>query len=194
MDNAIPLRKHYGVSGKRSRRAALWMAAEKRYAGTSLALRRAPRIKDNHGIEPLCGFGLIGRRISGAGARRAARALFGDGCETSLIAAVPRRLMPRAHTAVALSLSATASKVICVRIDGEQRRNQRPTEEHHQRNGDGAAHSEPHRIACGFLRMIAAPEPECSKIASDYASFAASITCPAPSTSWPPRCSVSHCC
>jgi hypothetical protein len=47
---------------------------------------------------------------------------------------------PFAHPAVALTFSAAAGGQIRAGIYGDERRNQRPTEEHQQRDGDGAAH------------------------------------------------------
>jgi hypothetical protein len=47
---------------------------------------------------------------------------------------------PFAHSAVAFAYYAAADGQIRAGINGEERRNQRPTEEHHQRDGDGAAH------------------------------------------------------
>ena len=116
------------------------MAAEKRNAGLSLALRRAHRIEDNLGIEPLFSFRLVDRRTNRAGAGRRARAFFGDCRKALLIVGLLRRPVHLAHAAMLAILAAATGAMIRLRVQGKQRRNQRPTEEHHQRDGDGAAH------------------------------------------------------
>jgi len=153
MDNTIPLRKHYGVSSKRSRRTALRVTAEKCYPGMRFTLRHARRMKDNLGIELLFGFRLVSGRMNRASARRAARALFGDSRKSFLIARLLTRPVHPAH-AVMLAFSAAAGGKIRLRIRGDERRNQRPTEEHHQRDGDGAAHNFADSIASCELGEI----------------------------------------
>lgn len=84
------------------------MAAEKRNAGLCFALRQARRIEDNLGIKPLFGFRLVDGRINRAGACRAARAFFGDGRKSLLIANLLRHPVHLAHAAM-LAVSATAT-------------------------------------------------------------------------------------
>jgi hypothetical protein len=131
------------------------MAAEKCNAGMGLALGRVRRMKDNNSVEDAGTFHFIGGRINGAGARRAARALFTDSRKALLIAGLLSRPVHPAHAAM-LAVSATATGgMLCLRIDSDERRNQRPTEEHHQRDGDQAAHCFAESIASvGFGEII----------------------------------------
>ena len=117
------------------------MVAEERDAGTNLALRRARRKEDNPGIKRGCGLRLVCWGINRAGARWAAGALFGDSRKALLIAGPLSRPVHPAR-AVMLAVSAAAGREIRFGIGGGERRNQRPTEEQHQRNCDGAAHSQ----------------------------------------------------
>lgn len=97
-------------------------------------------MKGCHGIEPLCGFQFEARRINSADVRRRARALFTDCRKAFLIAGALSRPVPPAHAAMLAVLAAATGGVICLSVQDKHRRNQRPTEEHHQRDGDGAAH------------------------------------------------------
>jgi hypothetical protein len=131
------------------------MTAEKLDAGMGLALRRARRVKDNNSIEDADTFRFIGGRINGAYARRAARALFTDSRKALLIAGLLSRPVHPAHAAMLAFSAAATGGMLCLRIDSNERRNQRPTEEHHQRYGDGAAHCFAESIAsAGFGEII----------------------------------------
>jgi hypothetical protein len=61
---------------------------------------------------------------------------------------------PFAHPAVAFAFSAAAGGQIRAGINGDERRNQRPTEEHHQRDCNGAAHGLADSIANGGFGEI----------------------------------------
>lgn len=113
------------------------MAVEKRDSGMSLSPRRVCKMEDSLGIECAGGFRLISWRIDRGGAGRTAGAFCGDGGKALLMAAA---VSPFAHPAVAFALSAAAGGQIRVSINGDERRNQRPTEEHQQRDCNGAAH------------------------------------------------------
>ena len=130
------------------------MVAEERDAGTNLALRRARRMEDNPGMERGCGFRLVCWGINRAGARWAAGALFGDSRKALLIAGPLSRPVHPAH-AVMLAFSAAAGGKIRLRIRGDERRNQRPTEEHHQRDGDGAAHRINYGTSLSYCIIVA---------------------------------------
>ena len=113
------------------------MAAKRGNAVKRLSLRRNRRMANSVRIELLPSFSLVSWRINRASACREARALLRDGREAILTAATP---FHHAHHAVMLAVSAAARREICVGVGDNERRDQRPTEEHHQRDGDGAAH------------------------------------------------------
>jgi hypothetical protein len=131
------------------------MTAEKLDAGMGLDLRRARRMRDNRGIEPFRGFRLVSQRMKVAGTHRRARALFTDSRKALLIAGLLSRPVHPAHAAMLAFSAAATGGMLCLRIDSNERRNQRPTEEHHQRYGDGAAHCFAESIAsAGFGEII----------------------------------------
>jgi hypothetical protein len=95
-------------------------------------------MEESFGIENPGGFRLISWRLNYTRASRAARAPFRNARKALLIAAeLPRN----PHHAVMLPISAAAGGKICVGTSGEGRRNQRPTEKHHQRKCNRSAHN-----------------------------------------------------
>ena len=115
------------------------MAAEKRDAGTSQGPRRAGRMEGGLGVEVFASFGLVGWRMNGASAGREAGTFLRDSCEAGLFAAKP---LHSTHHAVMFAISAAAGGKARLGVGSKQRRNQHPTEEHHQRKCDHAPHSQ----------------------------------------------------
>jgi len=113
------------------------MTAEEQDLQAGCGLRRARGMEGIPVLKGNGGFLLVSRGMRRAGASRAARALFRDGSKTLLLAVA---LPHPAHHAMMPAVSATAGGQIGVVSGSGERRNQRPIEEHQQRDGEGAAH------------------------------------------------------
>jgi hypothetical protein len=94
---------------------------------------------DDFRVDLFSGFRFVTRGMDGAGAGWKTGTLFRSGREASLAAAGP---LHHAHHAVMLSVPAAAGRKIRVGIRPKNGRNQRPTEDHHQRKCDRSAHSQ----------------------------------------------------
>jgi hypothetical protein len=95
-------------------------------------------MEDGFSIELRACFGLVRWRMNRASAYRPAGTLFRDVSKTSLFAAEP---LHHAHHAAMFAVPAAAWRKVQVGVGGKKRRNQRPTEQHHQRKCDHAPHS-----------------------------------------------------
>jgi hypothetical protein len=113
------------------------MATEKQDSRTRLSPQRARSVEDGLVIERGGSFWLEGWGMSRAGADRAIRTLLQNGRKALLVAGP----LPHPARAMMLAVSAAAGREIRLGVLGDERRNQCPTEEHHQRNCDGVAHS-----------------------------------------------------
>ncbi len=113
------------------------MSAQKNDVGFVFGWRHEHRMRNSFDLKRARGLRLVGWRGRRTGTGRGAGALSGDGDEPLRVGGP----MPSAaHAAVTLAVPAAAGGEIGFGIGGNERRNQRPTEEHQQRDGDGAAH------------------------------------------------------
>jgi len=115
------------------------MDAERRDSINRHRLQRNRRMANNVRVELSLGFRLEDWRISGTDADWKTRTLFRDRHEAPLLARAP---LHHTHHAVMLAVPSAARWEFSVGVQGKERRDQRPAEQHHQRNCDYAPHSQ----------------------------------------------------